>query len=394
MNESAQRPQLPLVGLIAGQICLHASMAGARMAAPLHTLRTGLGEWAVGPLLALFAFAPVLLALPAGRLADRRGYHAPVRLAVALGVAGPVAAVLATRLDALRYPLLCLAALACGAGCNLGLIAIQRTAGRAAHGATELRRVFSWLGVAPSISNVVGPLGAGLLIDHLGFGSAFGALALLPLGALAFARWVPREPAREQPSSAAPRPRTWDLLATPMLRRLLLINWFMSTAWDVHSFVVPVLGHERGFSASAIGTVLGTFASAVTAVRLLIPLLASRLREVTVLAIAMGTVAAVLAIYPLATALWSMAACSVVLGLALGASQPMVMTAIHQVTPRDRHGEAIALRSMALNFSGALMPLGFGALGATLGAAGLFWSMSLLVAGGALLLLRKLQITS
>jgi MFS family permease len=369
-------------------------MAGARMAAPLYTLRTGFGEWAVGPLLALFAFAPVLLALPAGRLADRVGYHAPVRLAVALGLAGPLAAVAATRASALRYPLLCLAALACGAGCNLGLIAIQRTAGRTAHGATELRRVFSWLGIAPSISNVVGPLGAGLLIDHVGFGAAFAALATLPLGALVFARWVPREAPRTPQGQGQPRRGAWDLLATPILRRLLLINWFMSTAWDVHSFVVPVLGHERGFSASAIGTVLGSFAFAVTGVRLLIPLFASRLREATVLALAMGIVAIVLAVYPFASALWSMASCAVVLGFALGASQPMVMTAIHQVTPRERHGEAIALRSMALNFSGALMPLGFAALGATLGAAGLFWSMGVLVAAGGLLLTRKLQIAN
>ncbi len=47
----------------------------------------------------------------------------------------------------------------------------------------------------------------------------------------------------------------------------------------MHSFLVPILGHERGFSASAIGLVLGVFATAVAAVRLVIPFLAHRLRE-------------------------------------------------------------------------------------------------------------------
>ena len=56
------------------------------------------------------------------------------------------------------------------------------------------------------------------------------------------------------------------------------------------------------------------------------------------------------------------------LGLALGAVQPMIMTTLHQITPPDRHGEAIALRSMTINLSSALMPLLFGALGAALGA--------------------------
>ena len=359
-------------------------MAGLRMAAPLSALRAGLGEWRVGPLLALFAIAPVLLALPAGRLADRRGYHLPMRLAVLVTIAGALAALASTYTAPFRYPLLCLAAVCCGAGSNIGMITIQRTAGRTARDATELRRVFSWLGVAPSLSNVVGPLCAGVLIDELGFSAAFGLLALLPLVSIPLASRVPREVPRASPTAERRRP-TWELLASPMLRRLLLVNWFMSASWDVHSFVIPVLGHARGLSASAIGTVLGLFALSVTAVRLVIPLLAHRLTEATVLSSAMVVVALVFAVYPWASSAWAMGACASLLGFALGAAQPMVMTALHQVTPSHRHGEAIALRSMAINFSSTVMPLGFGALGAALGAAGLFWTMGVLVAGGALL---------
>ncbi len=64
---------LELVRLIAGQIFLHACMAGTRMAAPLLALRQGYSEAAVGVLLALFALTQVFLALPAGRFADRHG---------------------------------------------------------------------------------------------------------------------------------------------------------------------------------------------------------------------------------------------------------------------------------------------------------------------------------
>jgi len=31
----------------------------------------------------------------------------------------------------------------------------------------------------------------------------------------------------------------------------------MASCWDVHTFVVPVLGHELGFSAAVIGAILG-----------------------------------------------------------------------------------------------------------------------------------------
>ena len=49
-----------------------------------------------------------------------------------------------------------------------------------------------------------------------------------------------------------------DSYTDPGLRRLLFVNWLLSSSWDVHSFAVPVLGHGRGYNASTIGLVLGT----------------------------------------------------------------------------------------------------------------------------------------
>ncbi len=372
-----------LIALILGQVCLHAAMAGIRMAAPLWALQHGQPTWTVGLLIGLFAAAPIVLSLHAGRLADRHGYHRPLYLAVAMTVAGGAFAVAATFAPFGGLWLLGAGALLAGGGANMGLITIQRSAGRSAeHDSTQLKRVFSWLGLAPAFSNVAGPVIAGTLIDGFGFATAFAALTALPLLALAGARQVPPEPARV-PSALPPVPRrAWDLLALPGLRRLLAINWLVSASWDVHSFVIPVLGHERGLSASAIGSLLGIFAGAVTVVRLLIPALAHRLREPQVVFGAMLLTVAVFAVYPLTRSFGSMSACATVLGFALGSVQPMVMTALHRLTPSDRHGEAIALRSMAINLSSALMPVAFGVAGAALGAASLFWLMGVLVLVG------------
>jgi MFS family permease len=370
-----------LVALIVGQICLHSSMAGVRMAAPLQALREGHAAWVVGVLMGLFAAAPIVLALQAGRLADRRGYHHPMRIAVALTVGGAAVALASTWLPAWTFGMACVAATLVGAGANVGLIAIQRTAGRTAADATDLKRVFSWLGLAPALANVVGPVLAGTLIDLGGFRAAYAALLLLPLGALAWARRVPREAPVRAPADAV-RPRARDLLRTPGLRRLLAVNWLLSSSWDVHAFLVPVLGHERGFSASAIGLVLGVFALSVAAIRLAIPLIAQHLREGQVLAGAMQWAAGVFALYPLAGSAAWMGVLAAALGLALGAVQPMIMTTLHQLTPADRHGEAIALRSMTINLSSALMPLLFGALGAAIGASSLFWLMGAAVGAG------------
>ena len=317
--------------------------------------------------------------MQAGRLADRHGYHRPLVLAVALCVAGGLAATVSQ-----HYLALCVAALLTGTGANTGMITIQRSAGRLAHSPTERIRVFSWLGLAPALGNVVGSVAAGLLIDHAGYRAAFGVLMLLPLAALAWSRFVEREPARPAPAQQRPRRAAWGLLRSPRLRQLLLVNWLLSACWDVHTFVLPVLGHERGMSASAIGTVLGLFAIAVAGVRLLVPLLAHRLRENQVLFGAMLSTAAVLGVYPFVQPVWGMAVCAVLLGLALGAVQPMIMSTLHHITPLERHGEAIALRSMAINFSSTVMPLMFGLGGAALGAGALFWVMGAAVGAGSI----------
>ena len=225
-----------LLALIGGQVALHSCMAGIRMAAPLAALREGHAAWAVGVLLGLFAAAPVVLALAAGRLADRHGYHVPIRVAVALTVVGGICAVIATVVPAGQFVGLCVAALLTGAGTSFGLIAIQRSAGRMANGTTDLKRIFSWLGLAPALANVVGPVVAGTLIDLAGFQLAFAVLATLPLASLVWARFVPVE-ARAEVAAPERRPNSWNLLGEPGFTRLLFVNWLLASSWDVHTFL-------------------------------------------------------------------------------------------------------------------------------------------------------------
>ena len=183
-------------------------------------------------------------------------------------------------------------------------------------------------------------------------------------------------------SHATRQPRVWDLLRNPQMRRLLMVNWLLSSCWDVHTFVVPVLGHERAFSASVIGAILGSFAVAAAVVRLAIPLMASRLQEWKVVTISMLVTATVFAIYPLMLTPVTMALCSIILGLALGAVQPMIMSTLHQITPHALHGQALGLRLMVTNLSSVLMPMLFGTAGVAAGVSVVFWTMGSMVAAG------------
>ena len=260
------------------------------------------------------------------------------------------------------------------------------------HDATELKQVFSWLSIGPAVSNFIGPFAAGLAIDHAGttpgslegYRAAFALLALLPL----VSWWCVRS-TQDLPAAAAasakdgPPQRAWDLLNDPPFRRLLIVNWLISSCWDVHAFAVPLLGHERGLSAAVIGTIFGAFAIAATVIRVLMPFVAKHLRERGVMAGAMLVTAVLFAVYPMLQSAWAMGLCSVLLGLVLGTGQPMVMSLLHQITPSHRQGEALGLRLMAINASSVLMPLMFGSAGAVIGVSGLFWGVGAAGLGGA-----------
>ena len=352
-------------------------MTGFRMAGPLMALREGHSAALVGLLLALFALSQVFLSLPAGRFADKHGLKKPLKLAVVIATLGAMLAVAFP-----RFEVLCFTALTCGASTGLALIALQRHVGQLANGPLEIKQVFSWMAIGPSISNFLGPFAAGLLIDASGFRAAYFLLALLPAAAWALVRHAKElEPVEHDPS--AKRGRSFAMLKDAAFRRLMLINWMLSSCWDVHTFLVPVIGNERGLSATVIGSILGAFALAATAIRLAMPWIAQHLRESVVIGSAMVTTAVLFAVYPLAHTAWLMGLLSVLLGVALGSVQPMIMSTLHQITPKHQQGQALGLRAMAINGSSVVMPLLFGSVGVVLGFSGVFWIVGAVVGLGA-----------
>jgi predicted MFS family arabinose efflux permease len=232
-------------------------------------------------------------------------------------------------------------------------------------------------------------MAAGLMIDHagavaadtMGFRAAFVLLCVMPLITWFWVRQVPELPL-QIPHKDAANHRIWDLLREPLMRRLLLVNWMLSSCWDVHTFVVPILGHERGFSASVVGFILGSFAVASALIRVVLPMVAKHLEEFRILTIAMVMTALIFAVYPFTQSPMGMGVCSVLLGFALGVVQPMVMSTLHQITPHHRQGEALGLRIMTVNASSVLMPMLFGVAGAAVGIGPVFWLVGLVVGAG------------
>jgi MFS family permease len=369
-------PRSAFLYVVATLVALHGCMASTRVAASLAVLHQGHGEWVVGALMSLYAVAPIVLSLWAGRVADRHGFRTPVAWGVSLAFVGTLLPVLAQQIWAFA-----LSGLLTGGALSVAAVAIQREAGRMARDADDLKRVFSWVALGPALSNTLSPVLTGLVIDHAGYRAAFAMALLMPLVAGWAATRVPQGPlpAPDAAAPVAPREPAWTMLRNPLLRHLLLVNVAMAAAWDSHSFTVPVVGHARELSASAIGVVLGSFALAATAVRVAILAWAHRIGEARALRTAITLATAVLAVYAWLPGTLGMMLGSALLGVALGSVQPMVLSTLHQAAPPDRQGQALALRMVFTNAATIAMPLLFGVLAAATTVAAPMWLMAVLL---------------
>jgi predicted MFS family arabinose efflux permease len=364
------------VVLVAAHVGLHAAMAGMRMTGPLFALEEGYTAAQAGLLLAFFSISQILIALPAGRWIDRVGMRIPL-------MTGALVASLGIALSAVsgRFLVVCLSAACSGAAVGLSLIATQRHVGRSATSDSEIRRALSWLSLAPAISIFLGPLIAGQVIDRGGFAAAFLALASLPLFTLLIASRFPSEPRVESLESR--KRSAWSIWGSPGFRRLMILNWLMTSSWDLHNFLVPVFAHELDMSASSIGNLLSAFALAAILSRIAVPKLAVWFSDWALLCGALVLAAGLLAAYPFMPGAASMMLLSFFLGALLGSIQPTVLVLVHRITPHQRIGDALAMRLMMINASGISMPVTFGFLGSLVGTAAVFVATSSLVAVGA-----------
>lgn len=369
-----------LIWLVACLVSVHACMTSMRVATSLWVLNEGYGEWVMGVLLSLYSLGPLLLALWAGRLADRYGFHRPVAISVGVGLTSAVLAVLFRRVEVLGV-----CAVLMGVAISIGEIAIQKRAGKLATQGRDLKSVFGWIALSTALSNTLSPVLMGFTIDHLGYGEAFMLAGLLPLVAWFGSRQIAQADGASQAGKAVPGGALLLLKIKP-LRRLLLINFALAAGWDVHTFAVPVIGHERAYSASTIGMILGACSVGAMVARGMMARFSEGLDEDRALRRVMLVSIATLAVYPLLPAPWVMMIGSATLGLAIGSVQPLVLSALHKAAPPDLYGQALGLRMIATSGATAGMPMLFGAVAAASAAAMPMWLMAGVVATAAVML--------
>jgi len=344
----------------------HVGFAGSRLAVPLLAVDRGATPLIVGTIVALYAALPAVLALPAGRMTDRLGFKIPL----VFGSGGILAALLLPFTWPAVMTLYFTAPLI-GVSFMVFQLAVQTLAGAIAEPAARARN-FSLLSLGYASANFGGPLVAGVLIDHIGHGPTFLALAvpLVPTIALAAlgSRWIPPVHSRSDAVGGG----LFDLLRIETLRNTLIASGIVSGAWDVYQFFMPIYGRAHGLTATAIGSVLSAFAVAIILVRLVLPFAMRRAREVQLLTYAMFVACAAFCLFPLFRTPWPLAAVSFLLGVGCGCGQPLSLTLVFNASPKGRAGEAAGMRITVNQVTHFVIPIVFGAVGSAAGYAAVF----------------------
>ena len=346
----------------------HIAISGGRVAVSLTALQLGQGTLEVGILIAVFALLPMLFSIKAGRLIDDIGPWKPMRASIISVMVGTCLPVVWQSLIGLI-----IAATFVGVGHMTLQIAVQRQMGLST--GEERLRNFSWLSLSMATSGLVGPLLAGVSIDYLGYRSVFALLAVAPLvaltGLLRMRHYL--KSSHIQSAPVTQKQSVGDLLSSPSLRKVFVANMLLSTAWDTHTFVVPIFGVHVGLSPTTIGLILASFAAATIVIRLALPWIQHSVRPWQLINFALVVTALNFLLYPFFEKVWILVSLSFLLGLGLGSTQSSILALLQQHAPAGRAGEAFGLRMALINGCQVALPLAFGALGTFMGVMPLFW---------------------
>lgn len=350
---------------------------GVRVLNTLYALELGATPLHIGLLLATYGVFPLLLAVKAGRIADRYGSRIPV-------IAGMVVCTIGALLPwfAPSMPLLFVGAAVTGFGFILGQVALQSLVGTLGEGEARTRN-FNNYALIVAVADFVGPVFAGFSIDHAGHVPTYLYLALLGatsvIAIIALAKRIPRH---RRPAPAPAGQRMFDLFRDADMRRVLIASAVVMTGIDLFQLYIPLYGHQIGLSASAIGMILGAAAAATFVSRALLPVLVGRYSEEKTLLYSLFLAAAMFTLIPLFTSAIVLAAICFTLGLGMGLGQPLTVMLCYRYSPAGRAGESLGTRIAINNSMHVVVPALFGAVGAALGLAPVFWANACVIAAG------------
>jgi MFS family permease len=372
-------------------VLTQAAMFLARPVTSYRALALGADERVIGLITASFAVVPLLVAVPLGRVADRRR---PVGMLVG-GVVILVASYVLLGLAATLGELALWSALL-GLG-HLALMLAAQSLIAQRSGNSQHDRDFGLMAAAVSLGQLIGPALAGLVLSADAAGSLEGAttraflvaagLSTLALPACRGTSAVGEPGRRRRPDGQRMSAR--DIVRAPGVPAGMFASVTILAAVDIVTAYLPVIGERLGISPAVVGALLSLRAVASILSRLLIPWMVRALGRVRLIAVSAAGSALAMAALPVPDGAMGLAAVLVVAGFFLGIGQPLTMSLIVQAVPDDARGTALAIRLTGNRVGQVATPAAAGLVAGAAGVAAAFWLLGGLLVLAAATVVRR-----
>ncbi len=350
-------------------------------------LALGEGARDVGLVAAAFAVLPIFLAIPLGKLSDRRG--APLLLIGCL--------VQTFGCLLLAYSTATIAIAGSSAVIGLGHLALalgsQDAVARESHSDRHDHH-FGLLTAGVSLGQLIGPLIAGLVLGDSITPSVGATTRCLLVAAgilgVATAFAVVAELSRGPETGRAPSRRgsARAIVRTRGVPAGIFASIAVLAAADVFTAYMPVIGAESDIGPRAIGVVLALRAAASIAARVGIGATVRRVGRTRLISIGAAAAAAALAGMTFTHNVWVLAALSIAAGFGLGFGQPLSMTLVVQLIPEHARSTALAVRLTGNRIGQVATPAAAGVVAGSSGASSVFWLLGAMLVTSAVAIQR------
>ena len=348
----------------------------ARVVLTLYALDLGAPSSAVGVLGGMFYLFPLLLSWPIGSANDR--YPARGLLLIGSGV-GTLAMLLPYFFRVV--PVLYVAAALSGLALAFFHVTLQNLIGTLSK-PDERARNFSNFSLVGAVTNFVGPLVAGFSIDH--FGHRYACLAPVAIALIALVLVLTKGRIFPGARKEAPAAKSGTTLLDRNVLMMLATSSLVQLGTDVFQFYVPIYGHAIGLSATAIGSVLASFAAAAFVVRIFLARLVKTMDADKLLAYSFCAGAIGFGLMPLFESSLALMMVAFIFGLGMGLGTPLTVILMFSRSAEGRSGQTLGVRLTANNSVRVFGPMVFGAVGSAFGIWPVFVINAALMGSGAL----------
>ncbi|MFE7707602.1 MFS transporter [Streptomyces sp. NPDC057486] len=321
----------------------------------------------LGALGASFALVPLVLAVPAGQVADRFGERTVMMLGAVMTLLSALTFVFAAH----EVWGIVAGSVLLGTG-HLGSVVGQQALVANRTPRSRYDMAFGHYTFVASAGQAIGPM----LIVFFGGSRTLPDSSAIFTGtlALAGALLVVSLPLPAGRGQAAPSERHAGSVRTLLRRRglvrALTVSCVVLAAVDISLVYLPVLGAERDIAAGTIGALLAVRAAASMGSRLFLGRLVRRLGRGRLLTGSIALAAAGTGFVALPLPVWLLVPVVIAMGLGLGTGQPLTMSWLAEETPPGLRGRAMSLRLTGNRLGQSVVPSAAGALAVSTGAPG------------------------